>query len=519
MITANHLAIQLFKLSYDWIVRHRYYILIVFLFFRFVAFASNGFWSGDFWEHSASIRELMERPSHPQHPILLLEMAHPFFSPYSYCAAIVARLLSISAVDILTLLGLTNFLLLAFGLKRFCSVISPIPSQITAFYSLIFTLLLWGSNPWPYSGFFHFEIIESVLPYPSTFCAALSLIGLSIFLQPLKINWIFNFLILIIIICFVLLSHPLTFIFLASGLFFLSFYNLDSLFSKPFFAFVLIILSCIFCLFWPYFSLQKLLFGGSDIYHLSNAVMYLKILNRIWPNFLLFPALYLAFKSGLTKSILFWFITLCLIYAWGFITSNFSYGRIISFCILLLHITAAIGLAQFESNIEKSNRLFCNIYRTLLIIILLTLTLISITPIANRLITITHQVIKHQVINNQVTYKNIVFIKNYVHSDQLVLSDTQTSWIIPTFGGKVIAALHPQAFVSDSTNRQHDIDLFFNLKTTKDQRIEILNKYHPKFLLLDLNHPSSALIEKNLSEFINPLAGNTQYRLFSIQII
>jgi hypothetical protein len=512
----NNEAKRFVNLSLDWISRHRFSILVTFLFIRFLSFASNGFWSGDFWEHSAVVKELIERPLLPQHPLFLLDTPNAFMSPYALLVATFARLLSLSAIDALSIFSLVNFLLLAYGAKRFCSVISPKYAESTAFYFILLTLMLWGNNPWPYSGFFHIEIIETVLPYPSTFSIALSLIGLSLFLKPINTYKVLSNSILCLIIWTVLLSHPLTFIFLSSGLFFLSFSSDSFPFKKLFTLGCLILIACVTALFWPYFSLYDLLVGGSKVYHTSNLVMYLNVWERVWPNLFLIPFFLLVLRTRLTVIISLWFIALCLIYAYGTLSSNYSYGRIISYCILLAHVIAAYGLTRFEFGLQKTHINIIKTYHLLLISTLLALSLTWLPSTVTRLLTIGNQISKNKNFVNQISYKNLVFIKNFINPDQLVLADIETSWMVPTFGGRVIAALHPQAFVPDTFDRQRDINMFFSTETNKEQRIEMINKYRPQFLLLDLSKPTASQIERDLSQFIEPINTNDRYRLFRL---
>jgi len=50
--------------------QYRYTILVSLLFLVLLAFTSNGFWSGDFWEHSAVVKALRESHLNQNHPIL-----------------------------------------------------------------------------------------------------------------------------------------------------------------------------------------------------------------------------------------------------------------------------------------------------------------------------------------------------------------------------------------------------------------------------------------------------------------
>jgi len=506
--------IRYINASIGWISRNRYSILVGFLFIRFAVFASNGFWSGDFWEHSAVVKEFIEHPAHPHHPLFLLDAPNAFMSPYALLVASFARLLGLNAIYALSIFGLFNYLLLTYGIKRFCSVISSIPSENTSFYFLLLTLMLWGNDPWAYSGFFHIGIIETVLPYPSTFSIGLSLIALSLFVKPLYLNKILSSGIICLIIYIILLSHPLTFIFLASGLFFLLFSSRSFLYIPLLNLTLVMFVACMTAFLWPYFSLYDLLFGGSNVYHSSNSVMYLQVWDRIWPNIMFLPFLWWTSKSRVGIVIVFWLVSLCVLYMYGSISLNYSYGRIISYCILLFQVLAAVGIAQFEMKIEMTCLVVCRLYRILLLSLLVALSGTWLPYVATRVLTIVNQLSKNNNFINQVTYKNLVFINKLVSPDQLVIADLETSWMIPTFSGRVIAALHPQAFVNDINERNNDVVAFFNIETKKQERIDIINKYRPQFLLLDLNKTTSSQIQSDLSQLIEPLYTNEQYRLF-----
>jgi hypothetical protein len=67
----------------------------------------------------------------------------------------------------------------------------------------------------------------------------------------------------------------------------------------------------------------------------------------------------------------------------------------------------------------------------------------------------------------------------------VVLADIHTSWIVPTFGGKVVAALHPLAFVPDHSIRKADLKEFFSSAATSTERRRIIEKYNADYLLVN----------------------------------
>ena len=67
---------------------------------------------------------------------------------------------------------------------------------------------------------------------------------------------------------------------------------------------------------------------------------------------------------------------------------------------------------------------------------------------------------------------------------KFVLANLDTSWIIPTFGAKVIALLHPHAFIDDLDRRRQDLETFFTAGVLKSERDRIIKRYQVLYLLL-----------------------------------
>ena len=304
-----------------------------------------------------------------------------------------------------------------------------------------------------------------------------------------------------------------------SGLFFLCFYAQGHWLLRLSIVLLSLLLALIASLFWPYYPILDLLTGSSAVFHTSNLVMYYDLIKRVWINIALLPLLIWAFKDRTARIILLWFASLCFLYIFGFLSGNYSYGRIISFCILLFHLLVAECLTRFEISAQRSNIFATQLYRILLFTSLLFISLSWLPSTFTRMLTIVNHASKHLDVSNQITYKNLLFISNYLRNNDLVLSDIETSWLIPTFGGRVVAALHPQAFIPDLLTRQSDIDVFYQVDTSKDQRLKILERYRPRYLLLDQKLSQSNLIEHELTDFIELIDQNDQYKLYKIERI
>jgi hypothetical protein len=77
------------------------------------------------------------------------------------------------------------------------------------------------------------------------------------------------------------------------------------------------------------------------------------------------------------------------------------------------------------------------------------------------------------------------FLTDSMGQYDVVIADPYSSWIVPTFGGKVVATLHPQAFVKSHDDRRQDLDRFFNAETEQHERDAIIGKYSARYILID----------------------------------
>ncbi len=454
----------------------RYPILCILVFAVMCFHTVNGQWVGDFWEHSAVARELATHMLHPGHPQLLLDAPHAFYSPYALAVAILVRWLNLDVITALSVMGLINLVLFFLGLRLFIFSIAPKHGNATAFYALLLTLCWWGNTPWRYSGFFHFDVLGFILPYPSTCAAALTLIALG--LNRLRIEGKRRILLvpLFLIAVTVLISHPLTFLFLAVGLICLSHDPETSLLARFVPVGILLSLALLAAAFWPYFPVLKLLFSESGIYHESNREMYEHVLSSIWPSLIAVPLIIAGIKEHRRQPVVLMLLILTSLYVFGLISERYAYGRAISCVVLLLHIVMAQHLVRLESRLDShaSHRL-----RTLIVpvVVLGAAVLLARTPLTD--------VLARAAPEQTPTYKQYLFLSGLTNQYDVVLSDIRSSWLVPTFGGKIVAAIHPLAFVPDQHVRRSDVDRFFSREATFGDRRQIIQKYNVNYLLLN----------------------------------
>ncbi len=75
------------------------------------------------------------------------------------------------------------------------------------------------------------------------------------------------------------------------------------------------------------------------------------------------------------------------------------------------------------------------------------------------------------------------FLDRMTARSDVVLADAYTSLSVPTFSGRTVAVVRPQAFV-DTQQRGSDLGTFFDPQTPEATRRGILRKYGVDYLLL-----------------------------------
>jgi hypothetical protein len=461
----------------SWLMKYRFTILCLSVFGVMCLHTRNGQWVGDFWDHSAAVRELATHILHPKHPQLLLEAPHPFYSPYTVTVALLVRALHSDAVTALSILGLINLGLLFLGLGLFVSSTVPKDRTATAFYTLLLTLFWWGSEAWSSSGFFHIGVLAYVIPYPSTFAVALTLIAVGINRLRIETKRQIALVPIFLIAVTVLISHPITFLFLAAGLLSQSFAEKGCIRIQVMLVGALLSLAFLVAAFWPYFPVLKFFMRESFVYDARNSDMYQHVVQRIWPSLIGVPLVIGMVRSNWRRPLVLMLVILTGIYVFGAISQKYSYGRVVSYIVLLLHITIAEHLCMLESRAHGLHALrWC---RQLVVPATVTAMALSLalTPLKSTL--------AHALLQQPSTYKSYLFLSRFTGQYDVVLSDIDTSWMVPTFGGKVIASRKPLAFIPDQYARRFDLLRFFNGEASLEEREQTIHKYKANHVLIN----------------------------------
>lgn len=466
-------------LYFSYFLKYRVAILSIAIYGFFYLHIKNGLWKGDFWEHSAVVRELSTHILHPQHPQLLLDAPHAFYSPYAVAIALLSRLIHLDAITTLSIVGLVNLGLLLLGFRLFIFSLNFRYPKATLFYALLLMLFYWDYHTWSYSGFFHIGALGYVLPYPSTFTTGLTFITLHLNRRRIDKTKNYLFIPISLLVGIILLSHPLTFLFLVIGLYSFSLES-QGFGLRDIALITLSLIGSLLCAaLWPYFPFFTLVIHESGLYHAFNQEMYQQILLRTWPSLVGIPLILAKIRINWRSPLGLMLVIFTGIYVTGAFTGKYTCGRVISYIILLLQIVIAERLALLESHFQRFS-IQSQRKRLHLLFIPISVAVVCILLSWRPVIRVLWKALQQR----QPGYESFLFLSNFTKQDEVILTDLETSWVTPTFGGKVIATLHPLVFVPDHEIRQADIHYFFNENSTGEQRQRIIEKYEVTYVLL-----------------------------------
>ena len=467
--------------------RHRYWWLAAILFAAMLVQTVNQYWTGDFWEHAAVVRELARRPAAPRHPLFAVDAPHPHFTPFALVAAWLVRATGVSPTTALAILGVVNLICLIVAFYLFASTaLSP----GAAFWGLLFTLVLWGVSPWRYSGFLHLGALGFVLPYPSIFATWLMLLmlyGLTRFREHGSPGW---GALVVAGTPIVLLTHPITSIVLATGL---VAFSVRPALERPgrFVALgaAVALASAAAAWLWPYFSWFRLIATGSQTYAAPNLAMYDSPLGRAWPALLGAPFIAQRLAADKLDGLGLFTLTLALLYAVGGVISNGPLGRVLPALVLGLHLALADGVASYEARLRATHarRNLRYLYGAMAVVVVLGLA--NAAPTLLR--TIPRPLLPRTLAADPRLEREIDIyqpLASVVDENDVVMADLNVSRHVPAFGGRVVAFIDPEAFISDEDARREATFRFFG-DIRSDERQAIISRYGVTLVAIDKKNP------------------------------
>lgn len=486
-----------------------YLILSSFLIIFELILITKGKWVGDFFEHSAVINELSKNLFHPNNPIISSETPHAFFSPYSFFVAGFSKITGFNSIDSLAYFSVFNLLFFLYSLYFFSKSIFKNKYNLIASLTLVFTMVFWGKSPFIWSGFYHIFGLHYVLSYPSTFAISLTLLILGLVSK----NNTKYYLVVIFCNAIVLITHPTTAVTLFIGISTLCFCSNDYSIRRGFVkSIILIVPSLLLSLLWPYFNIIDLFIGNKTTadFHISSSVMYTDVFKRFWPILLVIPSFIYSKKDSIVMFLTLTIVVLLLVFAAGYLFNFYGVSRVISAAMLFSHFLIAYTVAFVLDEMKLFNKCY---------LIFLTITFLSsIFFNFYSLAKVALSVFKEKDIEY---YNKFSFLNSEINPSDIILSDSKSSWIIPSYNGKVISSScadgcrHPLYWVDNYQKRRIDLNSFFEEESSDSLRFVVLQDYKPDYILINY---SNVDISISTYKWLKSL-GETTYKENNLELL
>jgi hypothetical protein len=433
-------------------------------------YAWRGYFSSDFWEHAAVVRELSVRPFSPNHPLLAVDATHAYFSPYLLAVGLAARATGISAISALATAGLVNIVLLVLALRRLLVRLLP-QGEAAAPYALLFIFFLWGKDVWMWSGFLHIGMLGYDAAYPSTFAAAAMFLSLSLLLDALDRGHSVAFIGVAFLLALCVMTHPPTALVLLAGLAALFLARVHNRFLINGVLLVgAMVAGVAGALAWPYFPVWQLLVAQPAEFHLWNAVFYQGVPGQVWPAMLALPVLVWRLRESRRDPLVLFVAVLSVIYALGSITGKYGLGRVIAYIVLFIQVALGAAVATWESRLPARRAWLAPACTAIVILGLLAYT----RPPHPRML-------KYQ----RPLWYDVRNLLTPVRPSEVVLADSRTSYLVPVLtGGRVVAWRHPVYWVPDHAERREAQGRFFAAATDAERRA-VIARYQVRWILLN----------------------------------
>ena len=306
-------------------------------------------WSGDVWQHAATLEAFRADPLGPNHPFTVEVASDPYLlNLWGLVWGALARLTGLSTFTVLQAAALANAVLLAVALYRLVRTLDA--GRWSPALALASMLLLWGPLTWRWSGYPSLNAIGFGLPYPSYTALALFLFGITAALRLRHTRaragppWG-----LALICAGAALCHPSTGAALCASVLVISLVSPIDRWSLTRDTALAVAIACLLVLLWPFGHAWELL-SAPDAFDAINRPVNENLLRSA--GLALIAAPWVLWRlSGEYASAVRAVVGLNLaISAIGFLGGPSVAGRCLPFALVLIQVAFAIVVAEYASD-------------------------------------------------------------------------------------------------------------------------------------------------------------------------
>ncbi len=469
----------------------------------------DGKLGADAWEHHRSIMALVEDPWHPTNPTYATSDTSIRFSPYMVTQAFVCRAMGWSAYDVLSGAAVLNTVLLVLGV--WC-LLRALNEEASAAAVLAVMIGLYGVVP-GYANSYALADLSWHQVNPSAFAFSLTLFCWTIFLRLISTRFLgIAVLVLSIMTGVSLLDHAMTGMFTMIGYLLFAVTADRQLRPRMIIASVLIgIGSLAVCMAWPWYDFMYAARLNPDYDYWFNPYILTAMLTTwAWPAYLCGLAS-LSLTRPVIRRLLLGALVCTAIAMAAFVVKSPTLARLPMPAMIFLHIPIGIfchdqrlfqpatwpGRIRALIKSDDSER-----YTAILVTMVGLMYFGSFLP-QIRSVLITPHLARPYISRligkptKLVRYREIFDeLLRDIGPHDVVLSDLNNSWMIPSSRGRIVAALHYEFFVKGQNERTADLVSFFAEGTSTQQRLDILAARHVRWIVLDSTSLTPSVVKQ-----------------------
>jgi len=239
-------------------------------------------------------------------------------------------------------------------------------------------------------------------------------------------------------------------------------------------------------------------------FHTQSLEIYSDIFKKNWPILFVIPSFIFSNKDSIVIFLTLTITVLLLVYIGGYIFNFYGVSRVISCVMLFSHFLIVYSTIFLVDELKLFNKVY--------LLFLFSAIIISISSNFRQLGGVAFGIFKQK---NIEYYNKYSFLKSFVKPNDIILSNSESNWIIPSFNGKVIASGHPLYWVNDFKDRKDAVTSFFIKENPDSLRLVTINKYHPDYILL--NYKNVAFDNSTL-QWLKTI-GETIYKKNELELI
>ncbi len=473
----------------------------------------------DYWEHRAIIGEVVAHGSALQDPIYGEAATSRQFTPWSLGLGYLARITGMGPDNALTIGALLVSLLFLLGVRAFASAYFEDPWAPAIF--LLVLCCCWGLPALMWTGFYSLRSQLHGNYYPASVVFALTLIGWAKCIQLLRAKRASpgNLIVLMAIVAFAFITHPLNAGLLIAGALGLILFEPDVPHTRRGSVLAVLVIGVGVTALWPYFNPltmgQEGLARGKAIYNNFDFFFIpLFIIVQAWPAF--FALLFIRAQAAdhRTRIAVIALAATVILYVVGWIANISVTHRLLAYVILSMHLILTRGLLDIM-NSEKSKpaprrtRVLRKLGWAGSGFLVVWQVCMAIEQLIHPWAHSHYAYPLHQVA------RETSRMRDYLPADARPIGYENAALVLPSFGIKVVVFPRPMPFSPTGDARQADYHRFFSLGTSAQERRAIAARWGATHVVY-LTHETPPALQKDLATLGRVVVVGGPWRVISL---